>query len=257
MPPTARLLVASRPARRSAAPAASSIPVHSRPARQNAAKISSDLGSFLQTAEGSKMLLPHRGLGLAMLAAATLPAASAFAFEVPAGEKDKLKACERTLCEIILKKETAGPDLSCALSKTWAKDTIKEGIEAKSINWSLGDARCGVDLSVSREAILKSLTERAYELVVPEHQIKCQVEREGDVTDIKLSLAPKLLFEGGRTTTVHLGVGNIEAPAVIKGAIWTVAKLEETFGLFHGELVEEINEFVEKKCAKRYGAAAE
>ncbi len=189
--------------------------------------------------------------GAAMLLLTTVPA---LALEVPADEKDKLKACEKDICAIILKKEATGADLACALSKTWAKDTIKEGIEAKSIDWSLGDARCSVDLSVKREILLKALTEPTYELVIPEHKISCAVEREGEVTDIELSLAPKLSFEAGKAMSASLGIGNIEAPSVLKGAIWTVAKLEETFGLFQGQLVSEINEFVLEKCQKRYGA---
>lgn len=194
------------------------------------------------------------GSSPAILAAvAVLTAASAFAFEVPADEKEKLRACEKDICEIILKKAASGADLACALSKTWAKDAIKQGIEAKSIDWSLGDARCGVDLSVKREILLKALSEPTYQLVIPEHQISCAVEREGEVTDIKLTLAPKLEFAAGKAVSASLGIGNIEAPSVLKSAIWTVAKLEETFGLFQGQLVSEINEFMLEKCQKRYG----
>lgn len=47
-------------------------------------------------------------------------------------------------------------------------------------------------------------------------------------------------------------ISDIVAPAVVKGAIWTAAKVEDSFGLFQGEMIEEINEFVRQKCAQRY-----
>ena len=34
-------------------------------------------------------------------------------------------------------------------------------------------------------------------------------------------------------------------------AIWTAAKLEDTFGIVHNDLIREINEFVHKRCPKR------
>ena len=48
-----------------------------------------------------------------------------------------------------------------------------------------------------------------------------------------------------------LGIGTIEAPAVVKGAIWTAAQLEDTFGIVHSDLLREINKFVHNRCPKR------
>ncbi|MEZ5775124.1 MAG: hypothetical protein R3D33_10610 [Hyphomicrobiaceae bacterium] len=208
----------------------------------------------MRFAAALKLALPSAAAGVA--AALMISATVAGAFEVPADEKDRLKACEKDLCEIILKKDQ-GADLACSLSKTWAKDKIKDGVSAKSIDWSLGDARCGVELSVQRDVLLKALSEPSYELTIPEHQVKCEIEGDDGITTVSMTLAPKLTFENGQATKASLGIGNVEAPAVLKGAIWSVAKVEEYFGLFQGQLVEEINEFVQKKCAKRYGEGAE
>ncbi len=91
-------------------------------------------------------------------------------------------------------------------------------------------------------------------LEIPKHTIKCEVERESEVTPINVSLAPKIQFKGGKAQKAWPNISDIEAPAVVKGAIWTVAKVEDTFGLFHGEMIEEINEFVQQKCPQRYPA---
>ncbi len=179
-------------------------------------------------------------------------ASPAFALDEKSDEKEKLKACEQRVCEIILKKETAGDDLKCAIGKTWSKAKIKDGVEKKKISWGFGDARCGIDIAIVRGAMLDVLSKPEGTLEIPKHTVKCEVERESEVTPINISLAPKITFKGGKAQKAWLNISDIEAPAVVKGAIWTAAKVEDTVGLFHGEMIEEINEFVHQKCAQRY-----
>lgn len=182
-------------------------------------------------------------------AASAIPAA---AFEPAADEKDKLKACEQSLCSILLKKETTGADLSCDIGKTWTRSNIKDGVEKKKISWTFGDARCGVNVEMSRAGIVAALTQPESTLAMSEHTLKCEVERETEITPINVTLAPKLQFKNGKAEKAWLNVSKIDAPSIIKAGIWTVAKAEDTFGLFHGEMIEEINEFIHEKCAKRY-----
>lgn len=82
------------------------------------------------------------------------------------------------------------------------------------------------------------------------HKVKCEVEREKEVTAINVSLAPKLQMKDGKAVKAWLGIGDIEAPTAVKGAIWTVAQLEDTFGIFHGDMIKD-NKFVHEKCPKR------
>lgn len=188
----------------------------------------------------------------AVAAGIWLAAGPALALDEKGDEKEQLKACEQHVCEIILKKETAGADLSCAIGKTWSKAKIKDGIEKKKISWGFGDARCGIEVKVTRAAMLDVLTKPESTLQVDKHTVKCEVERESEVTPISISLAPKITFKDGKAQKAWLNISDIEAPAVVKGAIWTAAKVEDTFGLFHSEMIEEINEFVHQKCAQRY-----
>lgn len=183
--------------------------------------------------------------------AAALAAAPALALDEVANEKDNLEACEKNLCELLVKKEAAGDDFKCDLAKTWGKDKIKSGIEGKKLTWSLGDARCSVSLAAKRSAIVDALTKPEYELKLDAHKVKCEVEREKEVTAINVSLAPKLQMKDGKAVKAWLGVGEIEAPAAVKGAIWTVAQLEDTFGVFHGDMIKDINKFVHEKCPRR------
>ena len=180
----------------------------------------------------------------------TLAAGPALALEEAANEKDLLKACEKQLCEIVAKKPSSGPDLACSLSKTWNKTTIKDGVEKKKLSWGFGDARCTIDVSAKREAIVDAVAkpEQAFEFTP--HTIKCQIEREKEVTNIAVTLAPKITFKDGKALKAWLNLKEIEAPTVIRGAIWTVAQAEDYFGLFHSDMISEINELVGQKCPK-------
>ena len=74
--------------------------------------------------------------------------------------------------------------------------------------------------------------------------------REGNHA-INVSLAPKIQLKDGKAAKAWLGITNIDAPTAIKGAIWTVAQMEDTFGVFHSDLIKDINKFVHEKCPKR------
>ena len=195
---------------------------------------------------------PKMGATAIISAAVLLVALPAKALETPADEKKRLKACEKELCSIILKKEAAGSDLSCSIGRTWEKSKIVDGVKEKKISWTFGDARCEVDVNMPRAEIINALTKPAYDLQLPKHTVKCKIERTDKVNDVSIDMAPKMSFKDGKAAKAWLNVSNIEAPTIIKGAIWTVSKLEDNLGLFHGEMISEINEFVHEKCAKRY-----
>src|SRR4029450_5195831 len=74
----------------------------------------------------------------------------AHALEEGAGEKKALDACDRKLCAMLVEKNPRGEDLKCNLTKTWAKATIKWA-EPQATKWGFGDARCTVQLSMTRD----------------------------------------------------------------------------------------------------------
>ena len=47
-----------------------------------------------------------------------------------------------------------------------------------------------------------------------------------------------------------LNVKQIDAPAVIKGALWTAAQIENNLGVFHADMISGINDFIAQKCPK-------
>jgi hypothetical protein len=193
--------------------------------------------------------------GGAVLAAAALAgvfgvASAAFAVQPDPAEGDKLKACEKAICTIATKKEAAGSDLSCALGKTWTKDQIKSGIEKKKVSWSLGDAQCNLDVKLSRAALIDALNKPDAVVEFGSHVVKCVVDREGKETPISITMAPKITFKGGQAVTASLGIKEIDAPSVVKGAIWTAATLEDNVGLFHSDILKNVNNFLGPNCTR-------
>ena len=194
-------------------------------------------------------------IGAARLAAAlAMPfafAVGASALEEAKDEKTQLEACEKDLCTLLVKREVAGSNLQCNLQKTWASKKIKAGVEEKKLSWSLGDMRCGVKFDASRQDVVDALTKPTYELKLASHSVKCEVEREKEVLNISVALAPRIQFKDGKAVKAWLGVGEIQAPAVVKGAIWSAAQLEDTFGVVHSDLIKEINRYVYERCPKQ------
>lgn len=178
----------------------------------------------------------------------------AMALDVNPQEKENLKVCEQRICEAVLKKDAAGDDVKCEVGKTWAQSKLKEGSEKRKLSWSFGDARCGVTFSLPRETIVSALTKPTHTLDFKPEVAKCEIEREKELTVVSVTLQPKITFKDGRADKVWLNVKTIDAPAVVKGAIWTAAQIEDTLGVFHSELIGEINELVHDKCTKKYGA---
>lgn len=196
-----------------------------------------------------------RGLLAAMAASLLALSSPAQALEEPADEWDTLKACEKRLCTMILGRKPEGSDLKCDIAKTWAKSSLKGG-ENKGVSWVFGDARCAVNLTLSRADLISALTQPKHTVKIPPHIVKCVVERDEQVKPVTIKLAPKLEFKNGKADKVWINLKEIEGPDDVKGTVWVAAGLEDKLGLFHKPLVKSINKFMHEQCAKRYGPDA-
>lgn len=194
-----------------------------------------------------KTLALSLGVGSAALLATV---GNGLALEEGKGEKAALKACEKSLCELVTKKAPANGDFSCALAKTWAKKDLKEGSASGKLSWGFGDARCTVDLKLARAVIISAVKEQKSTLRFPDHTVTCVIEREKGPTNVTATLAPKAEFEGGRVKKVWVNLRSVKGPSVIKGLAFTAAKLEDSVGIFHRPLVKALNHMIHEKCPK-------
>ena len=174
----------------------------------------------------------------------------ALALEEKKNEKDNLKACEVSLCSLVTKKSPGNGDMTCPLSKTWAKDKIKAGSALGKVSWGFGDARCSVDLKLPRTAVIDAIKPGVATLQFPDHIVSCEIEREKEVTHVKLKLAPKVSFKDGQAVKAWVNLKEVDGPTTMKGLAFTVAKLEDGIGVFHKSLIGAINHQLHDKCPK-------
>lgn len=179
-------------------------------------------------------------------------ASPAKALEEERAEAQKLESCDRRVCALLLSKDPKGEDLTCELSKTWAKSTIKEA-ETHQLRWGYGDARCSVRLNVSRAKLVAAVTAREFKLFVPEHTVNCIVEQDGKIESVKATLAPKIVFKDGKADKVWVNLSELEGPSALKATLWTAASLSDQIGLFHRPMVKAVNRYIHRHCPKKYG----
>jgi hypothetical protein len=113
---------------------------------------------------------------LGVLAAGAGPAA--LALEEQKGEAAAIEACDKRLCAILVGKSPQGPDLKCALTKTWARSTIKEA-DSRQLSWGFGDARCSVEINLSRERLIDAMTAERTTFHAGRYTANCVVEQDG------------------------------------------------------------------------------
>lgn len=189
-------------------------------------------------------------LGMAALSS-VLSASTASALEEGAGETKAIDACDKRLCDILQHRDTKGDDLKCALTKTWAKSTLKEA-DQRDVKWGFGDARCTVHININRGAIISAINGGDAKFWVPPHTANCVIEQDGQLKNLTATLAPKIVFKDGKASKVWINLLNIEGPAAIKGTLATAAQLEDSIGIFHRAMLKSVNGYIYKHCPKHY-----
>jgi hypothetical protein len=202
------------------------------------------------------MIVQNRMNYVRLAALVVTLAASVGAFSGPAtaieprkDEKERLKACEKSLCTLIVSKRPVKGDLQCPLSKAWSKKSMKEG-SGKKLRWGFGAAKCEVDLQVPREMIVGALSAAEIKVTLPTHTVQCEVERENSIDKAQVTLAPIIELKDGRAKKIWVNVTDIKAPGVIKGVVWSAAQLEDSMGLFHRRMLKAVNKFISEECPK-------
>ena len=190
--------------------------------------------------------------GAALLAGVT--ASPADALEEQKGEQPAIDACDARLCRMLQQKTPAGEDLKCALTKTWARSTIKEG-DRPELTWRFGDARCSVELNVSRAAIVAAMTDGKFKLWVPPHTANCVIEQDGQQKPIVATVAPKIVFKDGRAEKVWINLKHIDGPGGVAGWLSAAAQLTDKVGIFHRPMIKSVNRYIYKHCPKYYPLA--
>lgn len=163
-------------------------------------------------------------------------------------EREQRKACKVAICSAFHVRKP-GPDITCNILKTWRKEQISKAVGKGGLNWLWGNARCVADISLKREALIKAVSEPAYDLVMEKHTMKCEIERDKEPTHtVKLEFQPKVTFKDGKAVKASMNWGTIEAPMMAKGALWSATGLDNSTGVLGTTVVDDINDFITTKC---------
>ncbi len=174
----------------------------------------------------------------------TLVMTGSFTAHAEMSEKENLKKCELSICELIVKKQ-AGDNIKCDLTKSWGAKELRKGASQGKIKWSFGDAQCHTKIDIARAPLLKALGDPAYDLKLAPTDVVCQVGKNKD--EVSFTLAPKLKFEKGAVVKANLGIDDIKG-AFMKRMLLKSAQLIDKSSLLNGVITKEVNKFISKIC---------
>jgi len=164
-------------------------------------------------------------------------------------EREGRKACKVAICAAFHLKKAEGPDIACNVLKSWRKEQLQKMIERAKVSWPWGGVKCVADIRLKRGDLIKAMTEPSYVATLDKHQVNCEIEREKEApAKISFAFAPKVTFENGKATKASLNWGAIDAPTLVKGAMWTATATDNTFNVLQSTLIEDINDFIGPKC---------
>jgi hypothetical protein len=186
--------------------------------------------------------------------ALVLSGSAALALEEQKGEAAAIEACDKRLCAILVSKSPQGPDLKCALTKTWARSAIKEA-DSRQLSWGFGDARCSVDINLSRAKLVEAMTAERTTFHTGRLTANCVVEQDGQLEKVTAVVAPKIEFRDGKAEKVWVRLKSVDGPASVTLTLQTAAQLADTFGLFHRQMIKNINRYIDRHCPKTLNVA--
>lgn len=163
-------------------------------------------------------------------------------------EKEARKACKVDICKALHAKDASG-DIACHVIKSWRKEQLVKLVGKLKVTWPYDGAQCSMQLSVKRDDLVRAMTEPKVEIEFQKHTVTCTIasEKKG-ATDFKFDLTPKVTFENGKATKARANWGKIEAPTLIKSAMWTATAADNTVNLLSSTIVTEVNDFVSRRC---------
>lgn len=164
-------------------------------------------------------------------------------------EKQARSACKADICSAFRGMKATGGDIACNVVKSWRKEQLAKLVGKLKVSWPYGPVRCTSDVKLKRADLIKAMSEDKLILQLDKHSVVCKVDRDKEAaTDINFEFSPKVTFEKGKATKAEINWGKIEAPTLIKGALWTATAADNTVNLLSGTLVDDINDFIGKKC---------
>lgn len=163
-------------------------------------------------------------------------------------ERDARKGCKIAICSAFHVRKP-GADIGCEVTKTWRKEQITKLASKGGVNWVWGPARCTATLNLKRDALIAALAQGDYDMKLAPHAASCEIQRDKEAPYVmKVAFSPTVTFKAGKAVKASINWGDIDAPALVKGALWTLTTADNKLGVLGGSMVDDINDFVHTKC---------
>jgi hypothetical protein len=164
-------------------------------------------------------------------------------------EKEARKACKVQICAAFRNKKAEGGDISCGVVKSWRKEQLTKLVAKLKVTWPYGPVRCTTSVNIKRTDLIRAMTEDKVDTQLDKHSVACTVDREKEAsTELTFDFSPKVTWEKGKATSAQMNWGKLEAPTLLKSALWTATAADNTINILSGTLAEDINNFIAKKC---------
>ena len=166
-----------------------------------------------------------------------------------AAEKESRKQCKADVCSVFASKTGGGAPIDCDITKTFLADDISQKILGGKISWPWGNAQCTAHVNIDKALLAKLVSEPEVTVKLNAHQLKCTVDRaSADAYVLQMTMAPEVTFKDGQAANVKLNWSNIDAPLLVKGAIWSATTLDSAMNVMGGSAVTHINNFMFERC---------
>ncbi len=171
-----------------------------------------------------------------------------------AAEKEARKQCKAEICKVFAARKGEPGAITCDATKTWLDVDIGDKILSGHIGWPWGNTQCSAHIELDREALAKLIAEPEATIKLKPHTLKCLVDKKGGTGKeaesyvLKFTVAPEITFKNAKATAVKLNWSDVDAPALLQGAIWSATTLDKTFDILGGSAVNEINGFIYNRC---------
>ena len=165
-------------------------------------------------------------------------------------ERDGRKACKVQICSALHNRK-AGDDIDCDITKSWRKEQLDKIVGKAGVSWPWGRVVCKAPIRLKRDTLIKALAGPKVEADIGTQSLQCTIEAKDPKdppSEIKAEFSPKVTFEGGKATRSVLNWGKIDAPTLVKGAMWTATATDNTFNVLQGMVTEDINHFATTGC---------
>lgn len=165
-------------------------------------------------------------------------------------EKAARRGCKVQICDIARNRKAEGPNVSCNVVKTLTASELRDRVLKGRIDWPWGNAQCQATINVERAMLARALSSATVEAKLAKQAVNCTLDqKEGtDKHSISFAITPTVTFADGKAVKASLNWSDIDGSALVKGAVWSAATLDNNVGLFEGVAVEAINSFFAEQC---------